>query len=270
MSNYASLKSAIQQVIKTNGKNKITGALLQQSLLSMINSLGVGYQFVGIATPSTNPGTPDQKVFYIANGKGTYTNFGGINVTEDEVIFLVLDNAWHKAATGIAASSTASGGASVTVDSSLSATSTNPVQNKVVKAALDAKQDRMTIDSALSATSANPVQNKAVKAALDGKQDKLTAGSGIIINGNTISSTASGGISMTVDAALSSTSTNPVQNKVVKAALDAKQAKLTAGSGVIINGSEISTAYKIWHGSQAEYDAIAAKDDMTIYLIEES
>lgn len=213
MSNYATLKSAIQQVIKTNGNNEITGALLQQSLLSMINSLGVGYQFVGIATPSTNPGTPDQKVFYIANGKGTYTNFGGINVTEDEVIFLVLDNAWHKAATGIAAG----GGISVTVDSSLSATSTNPVQNKVVKAALDAKQDRMTIDSALS-----------------------------------------------------STSTNPVQNKVVKAALDAKQAKLTAGSGIIINGSEISTAYKIWHGSQAEYDAIVAKDDMTIYLIEES
>ena len=75
---------------------------------------------------------------------------------------------------------------------------------------------------------------------------------------------------MTIDSALSSTSANPVQNKVVKAALDAKQAKLTAGSGIIINGSEISTAYKIWHGSQAEYDAIAAKDDMTIYLIEES
>ena len=255
MSNYATLKSAIQEVVKTNGNNEITGTLLQQSLLSMINSLGVGYQFVGIATPTTNPGMPDQKVFYIANGKGTYTNFGGINVTEDDVIFLVLDNAWHKAATGIAAdaklkeavtelteiagkintkqdkltagngitisgntiSSTVSGGASVTVDSSLSSTSTNPVQNKVVKAALDAKQDRMT-----------------------------------------------------VDAALSSTSTNPVQNKVVKEALDAKQAKLTAGSGIIINGSKISTAYKIWHGSQAEYDAIAAKDDMTIYLIEES
>lgn len=255
MANYATLKAAIQQVVKTNGNNEITGASLQQSLLSMINSLGAGYQFAGIATRATNPGTPDQKVFYIANGKGTYTNFGGINVTEDEVIFLVLDNAWHKAATGIAAdaklkeavtelteiagkintkqdkltagsgiiingsviSATSSGGISVTVDAALSSTSTNPVQNKVVKAALDAKQDRMTIDSALSSTSANPVQNK-----------------------------------------------------VVKAALDAKQAKLTAGSGIIINGSEISTAYKIWHGSQAEYDAIATKDDMTIYLIEES
>jgi hypothetical protein len=267
MSNYATLKSAIQRDIKTNGNNEITGALLQQSLLSMINSLGVGYQFVGIATPSTNPGTPDQKVFYIANGKGTYTNFGGINVTEDEVIFLVLDDAWHKVATGIA---TGSGGSSVTVDSSLSSTSTNPVQNKAVKAALDAKQAKLTagsgiiingntisatgsggssvtVDSSLSSTSTNPVQNKVVKAALDAKQDR-----------------------MTIDSALNATSANPVQNKAVKAALDAKQAKLTAGSGIIINGSKISTAYKIWHGSQAEYDAIAAKDDMTIYLIEES
>lgn len=159
---------------------------------------------------------------------------------------------------------------------------------------------KVAADSALSPTSTNPIQNKAVKAALDGKQDKLTAGNGISISGNTISSTASGGASVTVDSSLSATSTNPVQNKVVKAALDAKQdrmtidsalsptsanpvqnkavkaaldtkqAKLTAGSGIIINGSEISTAYKIWHGSQAEYDAIAAKDDMTIYLIEES
>jgi hypothetical protein len=158
----------------------------------------------------------------------------------------------------------------LTIDSALSSTSANPVQNKVVKAALDAKQDRMTIDSALSATSANPVQNKVVKAALDAKQDVLTAGSGIIINGTTISATGSGGASVTIDSALSSTSANPVQNKVVKAALDEKQDVLTAGSGITINGSEISTAYKIWHGSQAEYDAIAAKDDMTIYLIEES
>lgn len=225
MSNYATLKAAIQQVVKTNGNNEITGALLQQSLLSMINSLGAGYQFVGIATPTTNPGTPDQKIFYIANGKGTYTNFGGINVTEDEVIFLVRDNAWHKAATGIAA---------------------------------DAKLKEAVTGLAEIAGKINT------------KQDKLTAGSGIIINGSVISATSSGGISVTVDAALSATSTNPVQNKVVKEALDKKQAKLTAGNGITINGSEISTAYKIWHGSQAEYDAIAAKDDMTIYLIEES
>lgn len=102
MANYETLKSAIQDVVKTNGNNEITGALLQQTLLAMINSLGAGYQFMGVAIPSTNPGTSDQRVFYIANGKGTYTNFGGISIAEDEVIILYYDTAWHKLLTGIA------------------------------------------------------------------------------------------------------------------------------------------------------------------------
>ena len=102
MANYDSLKTAIQNVIKTNGNYEITGEVLQASLLAMINSLGKYYQFAGIATPSTNPGTPDAKVFYIANGKGTYEKFGGINVTEDDVVVLYYDTAWHKVSTGIA------------------------------------------------------------------------------------------------------------------------------------------------------------------------
>lgn len=68
-----------------------------------INQLkNAGYLYAGIATPTTNPGTPDGPVFYIANGKGTYTNFGGIDVTEDEVVILYYDTVWHKDATGIA------------------------------------------------------------------------------------------------------------------------------------------------------------------------
>ena len=61
-----------------------------------------GYLYAGIATPTTNPSTPEGPVFYITNGKGTYTNFGGINVTEDEVVVLYYDTSWHKDATGIA------------------------------------------------------------------------------------------------------------------------------------------------------------------------
>lgn len=95
MSNYQILKSAIQQVVKTNGNNEITGALLQQSLLAMVNSLGAEYQFAGVATPTTNPGTPDQKVVYIANGKGVYANFGGITITEGGLSFLYWDSSWH-------------------------------------------------------------------------------------------------------------------------------------------------------------------------------
>lgn len=102
MSNYNSLKTTIDANIKQNGRQEITGQILNSVLNQMVTTLGAGYQFAGVATTATNPGSPDAKVFYIANGKGTYTNFGGINVTEDEVVVLYWDSAWHKEATGIA------------------------------------------------------------------------------------------------------------------------------------------------------------------------
>ncbi len=102
MSNYNSLKTTIDANIKQNGNQEITGQILNSVLNQMVNILGTGYQFAGVATIATNPGTPDAKVFYIANGKGTYTNFGGINVTEDDVVVLYWDSSWHKVSTGIA------------------------------------------------------------------------------------------------------------------------------------------------------------------------
>ena len=102
MSNYNSLKTTIDANIKQNGRQEITGQILNSVLNAMVTTLGAGYQFAGVATIATNPGTPDAKVFYIANGKGTYTNFGGIEVTEDDVVVLYWDHAWDKEATGIA------------------------------------------------------------------------------------------------------------------------------------------------------------------------
>ena len=103
MSNYNSLKTTINANIKQNGNQEITGQILNSVLNQMVTTLGAGYQFGGIATTATKPGTPDAKIFYIANGKGTYTNFGGLEVTEDEVVALYYDTEWHKVATGIAA-----------------------------------------------------------------------------------------------------------------------------------------------------------------------
>lgn len=80
MANYATLKAAIADVVKTNGSQAITGDNLQQVLLSIVNSIGGGYLFKGVATPSTGVGTPDQNVFYIG-GAGTYGNFGGTAYT---------------------------------------------------------------------------------------------------------------------------------------------------------------------------------------------
>lgn len=75
-----SLKAVIRAAIKENQNQEITGEVLQQVLLAMVNALGAQYQFAGVATPATNPGTPDQNVFYFAYIAGTYTNFGAINV----------------------------------------------------------------------------------------------------------------------------------------------------------------------------------------------
>ena len=104
MSNYNSLKTTIDANIKQNGNQEITGQILNSVLNQMVTTLGAGYQFAGVATldPATDPGTPDAKVFYIANGKGIYEKFGGINVTEDDVVVLYWDSSWHKVSTGIA------------------------------------------------------------------------------------------------------------------------------------------------------------------------
>ena len=76
------------------------------SLLNAINdALSKGYLFAGVATTDTNPGSPEGKVFYIANGKGIYTNFGGLEVTDDDdfAIFTYNDT-WAKSNVAISSS----------------------------------------------------------------------------------------------------------------------------------------------------------------------
>lgn len=203
-------------------------------------------------------------------------------------------------------------GTNITVDSALSSTSTNPVQNKVLYAALNNKLDKngtatyaardssgniisstyarktdlnsyvksinnmkpdsagnvnisssgggsnITVDFTLDSTSSNAIANKAVYAALNNKLDKTgtaaaatkatqdSYGNVIVTtyarksdlsgyvktinnqepdaNGNINISTGGGGTgtNITVDSTLSSTSTNPIANKAVYAALNNK------------------------------------------------
>lgn len=94
MSNYNTLISAIQSYIKQNGNNEITGQILQSQLISMISELGFGYQYRGIAFPSTSPGTPDARVFYVAYTPGVYTNFNGLTVTG--FCILKYDTTWRR------------------------------------------------------------------------------------------------------------------------------------------------------------------------------
>ena len=64
---------------------------------------------------------------------------------------------------------------SITVDTEMSSTSENAVQNKIIKAYVDNAITNVTVtsDTELSSTSTNPVQNKIIKVALDNKVDKI-------------------------------------------------------------------------------------------------
>ena len=104
MANYQLLKTDIDAKVYQNGAQEITGANLNSVLNAMVTTLGAGYQFIGMATP-TNPGTaqtPDYKCFYIATTPGTYTNLGELVVAEGEVAILKYDTAWTKEVTGVA------------------------------------------------------------------------------------------------------------------------------------------------------------------------
>lgn len=109
MANWSILKSAIADAIKTNGSQEITGQVLQNILKSIVSSVGENATFAGVALPSTNPGTPDGPVFYFANTSGTYSNFGGLAITDKNAFLLWKDNKWTKVELS-SASSTQSGG----------------------------------------------------------------------------------------------------------------------------------------------------------------
>lgn len=94
MGNYEQLKQAVSDVIKTNGNQEITGAIMQNTLLSIISTVGSNATFAGIATPETNPGTPDQNVFWLACEYGTYSNFGGIVINQGVCILIIRNNSW--------------------------------------------------------------------------------------------------------------------------------------------------------------------------------
>lgn len=152
----------------------------------------------------------------------------------------------------------AAGANKIIVDTVLSNSSTNPVQNKVIQSALDGKAGttvatqsvngllssadkkkldgiatgatKITVDTALSDTSTNPIQNKVINSALSGKAGTsvaTTSANGLMsaADKTKLNGIATGATKIIVDTALSTTSTNPVQNKVVKTELDKKADK---------------------------------------------
>ena len=97
---YDQIKESIKAVIKENGNYEITGNVLQAVLLSMVDTLGPEYQFLGIATKSTVPVVVEGNSFYITTEVGTYTNFknsGNTAITVNRIGILTSTNgtAWN-------------------------------------------------------------------------------------------------------------------------------------------------------------------------------
>ena len=125
---------------------------------------------------------PANSLVFVEDRNSIWTHgveFGGSGVTieQDGNSWTFKDNAGEVLSTITVESITQeqvqqliASGVTITVDSALSDTSTNAIQNKVVKAALDLKLNSSSyvVDKELSNESTNPVQNKAVKAAFDG------------------------------------------------------------------------------------------------------
>lgn len=106
MGNYTELKAAIAAVIKANGNNEITGAIMQNVLNTIVSTVGANRTFVDIANADTNPGLPDGNVFYIAYTAGNYVNFqyGTANLTVNPGELAILYNRrnnWDKYVIGM-------------------------------------------------------------------------------------------------------------------------------------------------------------------------
>ena len=168
-------------------------------------------------------------------------------------------------------------GTSITVDSALSTTSENPVQNKVITNTLQTKANASDIPTKVSqlendskfATQEAVVQGLATKAdkdsltslesditnlqttvgnqdksiianaqAIQGKQDKLVSGTNIkTINNQSLLGSGNisiegGGSTVVVDDALSDTSENPVQNKVITTRITSIESSLGSKANV--------------------------------------
>lgn len=62
-----------------------------------VDSLLLGAVYGGIASRTTNPGSPKTKVFYLPTEVGEYPNFGNLSVVENEIAFLYYDGTnWTK------------------------------------------------------------------------------------------------------------------------------------------------------------------------------
>lgn len=161
--------------------------------------------------------------------------------------------------------------------------------------------DECSCDNILLEISNLHTDDRTLSAKIETKQDILEAGDGIKIENNVIEATYK---PMDVDSELSLTSTNPIQNKVITEALNGKLdataytpvdlssyalkselptvptnvSAFNNDAGYLTEHQSLQNYYNktevnnqinnmFWCGTQAEYDALATKNNNTLYLI---
>lgn len=130
MGHFSNLIAAIKAVIKQNGTNDITGQLMQDTLTTIVGTIGRFATFAGVAVPSTNPNNPDQTVFYLATQVGTYVNFGGVQISGTRICAIHnISGAW-----ALEVIITLTDGSAIEIDPTLNPDSLNAVENRAVYA----------------------------------------------------------------------------------------------------------------------------------------
>lgn len=134
------------------------------------------------------------------------------------------------------------------VDTTVQPNSDNLVTSGAVYNAI--QNSAMTVDDALNANSTNPVQNRVINGAIGGLQqsisgvssqlnNKLSSSDLKTVNGQSLVGsgdiTITPGSDVTVDDALSTTSTNPVQNKIVAGEIANLQYQITETADDLFN-----------------------------------
>ena len=128
------------------------------ALLATANELKTaGYIYKGVATPSTNPGTPTERVAYLASEPGTYTNFGGIVIVSGLYSLTYASGTW----TGTQMTA----GSDIEVVQTTGQSTSDVMSQKAVTDSL--VSDVISYDNSLSGLSAENVQGAVDEVAID-------------------------------------------------------------------------------------------------------
>lgn len=95
---YEDIKTQIRSKIIENTTGEITGRVLQDVLLDIVNTVGENACFKGMATPSTMPDqSPDAIQWYMACENGEYSNFDGTIITNGNLYMFWYNDMWQSA-----------------------------------------------------------------------------------------------------------------------------------------------------------------------------